>query len=174
MKKSIVLALIMLVTLAQAEMKCEAGKCGMAMKSQRVMMVKPFQSVDEANATILQKGVAKEYCHECGMTLHKFYKTNHSATTDGKVKQYCSIHCLANDINKGSKVDNIKVVDVTSLKFVDVDKVFYVVGSGKKGTMSLLSKYAFVSKDDANAFAKAYGGRVMPYKDALKTAKCDF
>ena len=33
MKKSIVLVLIMLTTLAQAEMKCEAGKCGMAWSS---------------------------------------------------------------------------------------------------------------------------------------------
>ena len=169
----IVLSLGLLVTLSQAEMKCEAGKCGMAMKSPK-SMGKLFQSVDESNATILQDGSARAFCHECGMTLSKFYKTNHSATTDSKVKQYCSIHCLANDINKGAKVTDIKVVDVSSLKFVDVSKVFYVVGSAKKGTMSLLSKYAFISKDDANAFAKAYGGRVMSYKEALKSAKCDF
>ena len=169
-----------LVSMAQAEMKCEAGKCGASMKSttksdaEPKKMVKPFQAVKKDEATLLQEGKAKAFCPECGMTLPMFYKTNHSATVDGKVKQYCSIHCVVEDTKKGSKLTNIQVVDVNSLKFIDVNKAFYVVGSSKKGTMTMVSKYAFASKVNADAFAKENGGEVVDYATAYKTAEGDF
>jgi len=170
------LALGTIATFAQAEMKCAAGKCGSAMKSEAKpkKMMKMFQAVPAEKATLLQEGKAKAFCPECGMTLPMFYKTNHAATVDGKVKQYCSIHCVVEDTKKGSKLTDIKVVDVTSLKFIAVDKAFYVVGSAKKGTMTMVSKYAFASKADAQAFAKANGGEVVDYKGAYKAAEGDF
>jgi hypothetical protein len=103
-----------------------------------------------------------------------FYKTNHAATVNGKVKQYCSIHCVVEDMNKGSKLEDIKVVDTKSLKFIDAQKAHYVVGSSKKGTMTMTSKYAFADKADAEAFAKANGGKVVDFKTALEIAKKDF
>jgi hypothetical protein len=108
------------------------------------------------------------------MTLPLFFKTNHAATVDGKVKQYCSLHCVVEDTKKGSKLEDIQVVDVTSLKFIDADKASYVVGSSKKGTMTKVSKYAFANKADAEAFAKANGGEVVDYKAAYKAAEADF
>ncbi len=137
-------------------------------------MTKMFQSVSKGEATLLQEGKAKPFCPECGMTLPMFYKTNHAATVDGKVKQYCSIHCVVEDTQKGSKLTDIKVVDVTSLKFISVEKATYVVGSAKKGTMTMVSKYAFANKADAEAFAKANGGKVMDYSAAYKAAENDF
>jgi nitrous oxide reductase accessory protein NosL len=145
------LALGMIVSFSQAEMKCQAGKCGAAMKApgQGKKMMRMFQAVPKGKATLLQEGKAKAFCPECGMTLPMFYKTNHAATVDGKVKQYCSMHCLVEDMQKGSKPSDIKVVDVESLKFIDASKAFYVVGSSKKGTMTMVSKYAFGSKEAA-------------------------
>ena len=178
MKKILItlLALGALLTVSNAEMKCAAGKCGAAMKSSEKpkTMTKMFQAVPKGQATILQKGDAKIFCPECGMTLPMFYKTNHVATIDGKVKQYCSIHCVVEDMKKGSKLKDIKVVDVNSLKFIPADKAFYVVGSSKKGTMTMVSKYAFASKVNAEAFAKEYGGKVLDFKGALKAAEADF
>ena len=178
MKKVLVVLLAMgaMFTFANAEMKCAAGKCGAAMKSQGQpkKMMKMFQAVPADKATILQKGDAKMFCPECGMTLPMFYKTNHVATVDGKVKQYCSIHCVVEDMKKGSKLEDIKVVDVKSLKFIPADKAFYVVGSSKKGTMTMVSKYAFANKVDAEAFAKENGGKVVDFKAALKEAEGDF
>jgi nitrous oxide reductase accessory protein NosL len=178
MKKLLIalLALGAIATFSQAEMKCQAGKCGAAMKGQGhgKKMMKMFQAVPKGKATILQEGKAKMFCPECGMTLPMFYKTNHAATVDGKVKQYCSIHCLVDDMNKGAKVTDIKVVDVTTLKFIPAEKAAYVVGSHKKGTMTMVSKYAFASKADAEAFAKANGGKVTDFKGALEAAKADF
>jgi len=178
MKKIVLtlLALGLMVSFSQAEMKCQSGKCGAAMKGQREgkKMMKMFQSVPKGKATLLQEGKAKMFCPECGMTLPMFYKTNHVATVGGKVKQYCSIHCLVEDMQKGSKVTDIKVVDVTTLKFVPAKEATYVVGSHKKGTMSRVSKYAFAKKADAEAFAKANGGKVTDFKGALEAAKGDF
>jgi hypothetical protein len=140
-------------------------------KPQNNKQMKMFQSVDMKKATILQSGDAKMYCPSCGMTLPMFYKTNHAATHGDHTEQYCSLHCLAetNMKNNGSLKD-IKVVDVTTLKFIDASSATYVVGSSKKGTMSMTSKYAFAKKADAKAFAKKFGGKVENFENTYKIA----
>jgi len=141
----------------QQEMKAQSGK----------KMPARFQSVSADKAVILQEGEAKMYCPKCGMTLPMFYKTNHAAHVDGKSEQFCSIHCLAETMADGKKVTDIKVVDNTTLKFVDASKAWYVVGSSKAGTMTMTSKYAFANKADAETFAKEFGGKVMNFNDTL-------
>lgn len=170
------LALGTLLSFSQAEMKCAPGKCGTAMKKESPgkKMKTMFQTVAKDKVIFLQEGKAKAFCPECGMTLSIFYKTNHAAHVNGKTKQYCSIHCLVEDIKKGSRLEEIKVVDTNSLKFIDATKAFYVVGSKKKGTMSTVSKYAFSKKKDANLFAEENGGQVVDFKGALEAAKADF
>ena len=133
--------------------------------------MKMFQTVPMKKATILQDGKAKMFCPTCGMTLPMFYKTNHAATKNGHIEQYCSIHCLAEEnIKNNANLKDIKVVDVTSLKFIDATKATYVVGSSKKGTMSMKSKYAFAKKKDAKKFSKEFGGKVMSFDAAYKVA----
>jgi uncharacterized C2H2 Zn-finger protein len=126
-----------------------------------------FQAVSVVKAEILQDGDAKMYCPRCGMTLPMFYKTNHAAHVNDKTKQYCSIHCLAESMAEGLKLTDIKVVDVSTLKFIDVKKANYVYGSSKSATMSMTSKYAFAKKADADAFAKEFGGEVMNFSDTM-------
>jgi len=134
-----------------------------------------FQSVSPQEATLVQKGKEKKYCPVCGMNLPMFYKTNHAAHVHGDEKQYCSLHCLVEDeeLNHADLKD-IKVVDVPSLKFIDAKSAHYVVGSKKKGTMSMVSKYAFKNLDDAKAFAQKNGGKVMNFQQAYAEAKKDF
>jgi len=170
-------ALVAIATTANAQMKCGEGKCGASMKSGDATpkkMMKMFQSVPKDKATILQSGDAKLFCPECGMSLPMFYKTNYSATVDSKVKQYCSMHCLVDDMKSGAKPTDVKVVDLHSLKFIDATKAFYVVGSNKKGTMSMVSKYAFASKANADSFVQKHSGKVVRYDEALKSAEGDF
>jgi len=178
MKKMLLVLLVlgMMTSLSQAEMKCAAGKCGKAMNASAKpkKMMKMFQAVPKEKTTLLQEGKAKAFCPECGMALPMFYKTNHAATVNGKVKQYCSIHCLTEDMQKGTKLTEMKVVDVTTLKFIPVETATYVVGSRKKGTMSAVSKYAFANKADAEAFAKVNGGKVTDFNGALEAAKAEF
>ena len=130
-----------------------------------------FQSVPMNKATILQNGKAKMFCSVCGMTLPMFYKTNHAATHDGHTKQYCSLHCLSEDkIKNGFDANDIKVVDTKTLKFIDATKAIYVVGSSKKGTMTMKSKYAFSNNAAAKEFAKANGGELMNFKEVFGLA----
>ena len=172
----ILMTLSVLVSFSQAEMKCAAGKCGAAMqtKEKPKKMMKMFQAVPQSKATMLQEGKTRMFCPECGMTLPMFYKTNHAATADGKVKQYCSIHCLVEDMQKGSKLTDIKVIDVGTLEFIDAMKASYVVGSEKKGTMTTVSKYAFATKADAEVFAKENGGKITDFNGVLEATKSEF
>jgi nitrous oxide reductase accessory protein NosL len=162
--------LLFLVTALTTALLAMGDPATKEMEVNKPKKMKMYQSVDPKKAQILQKGKNKMFCPLCGMTLPLFYKTNHVATHKGIQKQYCSIHCLANDKANGTQVENIRVVDNTSLKFIDATKAFYVVGSSKKGTMSMVSKYAFGTKEAANAFAKEFGGEIKSFQEALKIA----
>lgn len=136
---------------------------------------KMFQSVSKDKAILLQSGKDKESCSVCGMNLPMFYKTSHVATHNKKTKQYCSIHCLVEEkhINK-TPLSNLRVVDVNSLKFIDATKAFYVVGSKLKGTMSEVSKYAFLNEKEAKKFSKKHGGKILNFTLVQKIALQDF
>lgn len=135
---------------------------------------KPFQSVDEKDAILVQDGKDKRYCKICGMDLVKYYKTSHIVETQEKKYQYCSIHCLEDHLGHGATFKNPMVVDVKSLKFIPVGKAHYVVGSKKRGTMSYVSKYAFENLDDAKKFQAEFGGKIMDFTEAREKAKEDF
>ena len=134
-----------------------------------------FQTVPFKDATLLQTGKDKTSGIVCGMNLAQYYKTNHSATLDGKVRQYCSIHCLTEDLKiKNLPLKDIQVVDVATLKFIDATSANYVVGSSQKGTMTMTSQYAFGSKRDAYKFKKEFGGDVVDFTRAVEIAMEDF
>jgi len=143
-----------------------------AVKKMGKKMPKNYRMVPFAKAQILQKGDAKMFCTRCGMTLPMFYRTNHAAKVDGKMEQFCSIYCLVETMKMGKKVTDVQVVDNTTLKFIPAAKAFYVVGSSKPATMAAkVSKYAFGTKEAAEAFAKKFGGKVTDYAEALTQAK---
>lgn len=162
--------LISMLFIASSLFAMQSGDAGQKSEVKKKMM-KMFQAVPPAKATILQKGKAKMYCPTCGMTLPMWYKTNHAATHNGHTKQFCSIHCVTEEnVKNNANLKDIKVVDVKSLKFIDVKDAHYVVGSKKKGTMTMVSKYAFANKSDAQAFAKKFGGNVTDFDGAYKAA----
>lgn len=171
-KKIIVafLSLLLLSSFAFAQMQGEMPKMSQGMK-----MPKDFRFVPKDKAQILQSGKSRMFCSRCGMTLHAFYRTNHAAKVDGKMMQFCSLYCLVETMNSGKKVADIQVVDNTTLKFISVNKAFYVVGSSKPATMAKdVSKYAFGTKEAAQKFAKEFGGKIMNFQEALALAKKDF
>ncbi len=157
--KKLILAMFLVFGFSSAIM-AEGGK----------MMPKNYRAVPMDKAQILQSGPSKMFCPKCGMTLPMFYRTNHAAKVDGKEEQFCSIHCLVEEIKAGKKVEDIKVVDNTTLKFIPAKDAWYVVGSNKPATMSKVSKYAFAKEADAKAFAKANGGKVERFDTVLKSA----
>ncbi len=155
-------------------MGLQAEGIGQGMHHHGKMMPKNFRMVPMGKAQILQKGEAKMYCPKCGMTLPMFYRTNHAAKVNGKTEQFCSMHCLVEEIKSGKKVTDIQVVDNSTLKFIPAEKAWYVVGSSKPATMSKVSKYAFGTKEAAEAFAEKFGGKVMPFDAVLKMAEAAY
>ena len=146
---------------------------GMDMKKMDTMSM--FQTVPKEEATLVQSGEQKMHCARCGMNLVKFYKTSHTAKDSHNHQyQYCSIHCLEDHLKSGAKLKDIKVVDTDSLKLIDATSALYVVGSDVHGTMSRVSKYAFDTKKDAQAFVKKHGGKIMSFNEALEVAQKDF
>jgi len=127
-----------------------------------------FSKVASSEPILVQEGTKKQWCPVCGMSLKVFYKTSHALDK----KQFCSMRCLAVDMQK-EKIDlhNIRVVDAKSEKLIFAKDAFYVVGSEITGTMSKVSKLAFASKKDAEAFAEEYDGEVVDFQKALAMAK---
>jgi len=131
---------------------------------------KMFQSVKKESGEFIQVGESRFYCPNCGMNLPKFYKTNHIHSN----KQYCSLHCLVDATKKEVPADDVKVIDTKTLKFIEAKHAFYVVGSKKRGTMSIKSKYAFAAKKDAEIFQKKFDGKIVDFQTAYAIAKDDF
>ena len=71
----------------------------------------------------------------------------------------------------GKQLTNFKVVDNTTLKFISSKDAYFVVGSKKPGTMSMVSKYAFGTKDMALKFQKENGGKFMRFDELVKLVK---
>lgn len=143
-------------------------------KHDHAKMPQMFQTVAHEKATLLQTSETKESCPICGMNLVKFYKTSHAASHNETTHQYCSLHCLADHLDSGNELKNPKVVDVASLEMISVMDAHYVVGSKVKGTMSRISKYAFKNYEDAKAFQKKNGGKILDFYGALEVAREDF
>lgn len=137
------------------------------------VMAGEFSKVASGEPELLQKGDSKPWCPVCGMNLKMFYKTSHGVHLhDGSSKQYCSIRCLAVDwATTENKVAKLLVTDVNSEKLIDASQAFYVVGSNIPGTMSMVSKLAFSTEEDAKAFAKEHGGEVVRFDAAFAKAK---
>jgi len=131
-----------------------------------------YRTVPMSEVTLLKSSKDKMYCSVCGMTLPMFYRTNHASDHDHKHDQYCSITCLVEDIVvNGKKMTNFKVVDNITLKFIPSKDAYFVVGSKKPGTMSMVSKYAFSTKLAAQKFQKENGGTIMRFDELIDMVK---
>ncbi|MDD5401388.1 MAG: nitrous oxide reductase accessory protein NosL [Sulfurimonas sp.] len=122
---------------------------------------------------LVQTGSQKEWCPVCGMNIEAFYKTSHTSKIHNhKDRQYCSMRCLAVDMQEHEiNLDDIKVVDVTTQKLIYAKSAYYIVGSDVQGTMSKVSKLAFGDKEAAEDFNMEHGGKIVDFKTALKMAQ---
>ena len=132
-----------------------------------------FSKVATVKPVLVQDGKEKNWCPICGMNLKMFYKTSHIAQLpNGKKRQYCSIRCLAKDMQEYDiDLKTIKVVDAKTQKIIQASSAYYVVGSRVFGTMSKISKLAFANKQDAKNFKKIYKGKIVSFQTALAMAK---
>lgn len=132
-----------------------------------------FTKSATAKPVLVQEGPQKEWCPVCGMSIEAYYKTSHTSKIhDHKNRQYCSIRCLAVDMQEYEiDTDDIKVVDASNEKLIDASSAYYVVGSDVRGTMAKVSKLAFGDKEVAEEFSIENGGEIVDFKTALKMAQ---
>lgn len=115
-------------------------------------------------------------CPYCGMDRTKF---SHSRIfvkyDDGSTLGACSIHCAAVDmavnIDKGPVF--VGVGNYNTKTLIDAEKAIWVIGGKKMGVMTKRAKWAFETKDAADAYIKAHGGKTAGFGEAVETAYGD-
>ena len=119
-----------------------------------------------------QKYTTHLKCANCGMNRNMWARTRY-VFKDSEGEHYtCSIHCLADmSARSGEVPKDVQVaVYLSPEKMIPADQAYYVVGSKAPGTMTMVSKPAFVTKADAEEFASQCGGKVVPFQQALAAA----
>ena len=112
-------------------------------------------------------------CHYCGMKKAMFgHSWMNIEREDGSMVGVCSIHCAAVDmaLNIDKPAKKITVGDYNSKKQIDAEKAFWVIGGDKMGVMTSRAKWAFASKESADAFIKQHGGRPATFEECMKAA----
>ena len=92
---------------------------------------------------------------------------------DGTRAGTCSLHCTAGDLkaHSGKKVKLLLVADYFSKKLIDARKASWVIGGNKPGVMTATPKWAFASKEGAQRFIAANGGKLALFDEALDMAE---
>jgi nitrous oxide reductase accessory protein NosL len=63
------------------------------------------------------------------------------------------------------------VADFNTLKLIDARTATWVIGGKERGVMSNVPKWAFATKQAAEAFIRDNGGRLATFDEALALAK---
>lgn len=112
-------------------------------------------------------------CKYCGMDRGRFAHTRMLIQyDDGSSTGVCSLHCAAVELasNLDRAPTSIQVGDAGSRKLVDAEKATWVVGGSKPGVMTVRGKWAFETREAAEAFCKENGGALATFEEALKAA----
>jgi len=112
-------------------------------------------------------------CKQCGMDRVAFAHGRMMILyADGTTAGTCSLNCASVEmkINKGKKVNALKVADYTTKKLIDARTAIWVIGGSKDGIMTEMPKWAFAGKGDAEKFVKENGGRIADFDEALNLA----
>jgi nitrous oxide reductase accessory protein NosL len=112
-------------------------------------------------------------CPNCGMVRAMWARTWFTYENSEGKTQACSFHCLADmAIKSGEDPKNVRVaLYLNPKKMIPAEQAFFVVGSKAIGTMTMKSKIALTSKDEAEKFRKSCGGEVVRFRQALTMAK---
>lgn len=115
-------------------------------------------------------------CHLCGMMISEFSgpKGEIYRKEEGSVKKFCSTRDMFSyylDPENKRNVSQLLVHDMSKMPwdklddafFIDAKKAWFVAGSTKTGAMGK-TLASFSKKEDAAAFAKEYGGKVINFK----------
>lgn len=85
----------------------------------------------------------------------------------------CSLACVIILCRKlNIKARNIMVAEYLHPEsMIPAEKAIYVIGSRARGTMTKVSKLAFSSRKEAEAFVREFGGRITSFEEAYQMAE---
>jgi copper chaperone NosL len=115
-------------------------------------------------------------CANCGMDRKAYgFSRMLIQFEDGTEIGVCSLHCalMEIDAHQGRKVKVLLVADRNTRTLIDAEKAVWVLGGKKNGVMTKRAKWAFASKDAADKFIAAYGGKIASWDEALAAARED-
>jgi len=115
-------------------------------------------------------------CNVCGMDRKAYgFSRMLIRYADGTEGGVCSLHCavIELDADKDRAVKVLLVADRDTRTLIDAEKAFWVMGGSKRGVMTQRPKWAFPSKAAAEAFIAEYGGKIVPWAEALAAARDD-
>ncbi len=113
-------------------------------------------------------------CVNCGMDRKAYgFSRMLIRFEDGSEMGVCSLHCavVVLDANPGKKVKTLLVADRDTRTLIDAEQATWVMGGGKRGVMTQLPKWAFASREGAEAFIRANGGKTVTWAEALAAAR---
>ena len=114
-------------------------------------------------------------CLNCGMINKEWAQTNHEFTNSEGTFRTCSIHCVADmSLKSGETPRNVKAASYSNPeRMIPAEKAVYVIGSTAPGTMTMVSKLAFESREAAEKFMAEKGGKLATFSEALEAATAE-
>jgi len=127
-----------------------------------------------AMPALAQQDVAEHpSCPLCGMDRAKFaHSRMYVLYDDGSTYGTCSLHCAAMDmaLKIDKSVNSIMVGEYSSGNLIDAETAHWVIGGDKMGVMTTRAKWAFETKEGADAFVKEHGGQIGTFDEAISGA----
>jgi nitrous oxide reductase accessory protein NosL len=126
-----------------------------------------------ATAFAAQDQAEHPSCPYCGMDRTKFaYSRVYLKYDDNSSVGTCSLHCAA--LEMALKIDktpvDILVADFNTKELIDAETAVWVIGGSKMGVMTKRAKWAFGTKEAAEAFIKEFGGQSVEFNEVVKAA----
>ena len=115
-------------------------------------------------------------CQQCGMDRIAFAHSRMVIVyADGTRVGICSLNCAANELKEHprKKVQSLQVADYDTKKLIDARTATWVIGGSKPGVMTATPKWAFASKEGAQRFIAANGGKQALFDEALDMAETE-
>ena len=121
-----------------------------------------------------EKVEAPADCKHCGMNRTSFDQSRMVIIyADGSSAGTCSLNCVVTDMkeSQGKKIKSFQVADYNTRELMDAKKATWVMGGKISGVMTPVAKWAFATKQAAEAFIKENGGNLASFDEALKAAE---
>lgn len=116
---------------------------------------------------------AEEVCVYCNMKRSNYKHSWMVISYKGmEAKGYCSVHCAAISmaLHTDLLIDGISVGDFNTKKQINAENASWVIGGNLPGVMTARAKWAFETREAADAFITKHGGRPATFEQVLEAA----